>query len=339
MNDKTDLTVIEGGADETPRTEIVQQRSAFDISPQVFKAGLERRKKNRDALMAWIRESLVEDTDYGRIHVVKKEQCPKGKWCDNPTHFSKPSLWKAGAEKICGMMGLRAVWPLLKDYERKGFMDASQVTHVMLRCELLDQHGAVVSEGWGARSLQQDYGDMNKGVKMAKKSSLIDAVLNAGGLSEVFTQDIEDMPEGSIGGADPYQPGEEGLNQSEGLGRTRYPLETHCPIGKQYRNVPWEQIDDGYLGWICTHIDDKPELVERAQRELGSRSVETQEYQDRRREKGLAAPTKKMAEYARELTACRTLQGVLDIKAELPTEFEPGLRTFIATRERELNSK
>jgi hypothetical protein len=51
-----------------------------------------------------------------------------------------------------------------------------------------------VAEGVGARSLAQDYGDVNKALKMAEKSAHIDATLRLAGLSEVFTQDIEDRP-------------------------------------------------------------------------------------------------------------------------------------------------
>ena len=54
----------------------------------------------------------------------------------------------------------------------------------------------LVADGVGARSLKQDYGDINKSLKMAEKSAHIDATLRMAGLSEVFTQDIEDMIHG-----------------------------------------------------------------------------------------------------------------------------------------------
>ena len=60
----------------------------------------------------------VEGTDYGRIHVVSKNKCSLGSRCRNPAHFSKPSLWKPGAEKICGMLGVTVHFPTLHDYEQ-----------------------------------------------------------------------------------------------------------------------------------------------------------------------------------------------------------------------------
>ena len=62
-------------------------------------------------------------------------------------------------------------------------------------CTLMTRNGEVVGEGRGARSLKKDGGDANKAIKMAEKSALIDAVLRTGALSEVYTQDVEDLQE------------------------------------------------------------------------------------------------------------------------------------------------
>ena len=51
----------------------------------------------------------------------------------------------------------------------------------------------MAAEGTGARRVDQDRGDINKSLKMAEKSAHIDATLRVAGLSELFTQDIEDM--------------------------------------------------------------------------------------------------------------------------------------------------
>ena len=338
MNDSTESSAVPAvvnNVTEQPAGQIVQVRSAFDMAPQQFKAGLDRRKKNRDALMTWIREALIENTDWGRIHVIKKDQCPDGKYCSNPYHFSKPSLWKAGAEKISGMMGLRPTWPNLNE-EIDRIRDGSKL--IILKAQLLDIAGSVVSEGIGARSLEADYNDVNKALKMAKKSSLIDAVLNAGGLSEVFTQDVEDMDEKnfSSGGSDPYQKGEDRVDSAMPA-HSGKPLSTHCPIGKEWRNVPWEEVDEGFLRWILEKIDDKPDLVARAQQELGSRSVETTEATDRRRDGKVGnGSQKRLSDFARDITEATSIDQLTLIRDELPEELEPSLRTFLATREREL---
>ena len=166
--------------------------SPLDLPAEVFRSGLDRRKENRAALMEWIAAALVEGTDYGRIHVVGKNKCSHGSRCQNPAHFSKPSLFKPGAEKICGMLGVTVHFPTLHDYER-AVLEGVDIQHIIIRCEILDAGGRVVADGVGARSLKQDYGDINKALKMAEKSAHIDATLRMAGLSEVFTQDLEDM--------------------------------------------------------------------------------------------------------------------------------------------------
>lgn len=155
--------------------------SPLDLPSEVFRAGLDRRGQNRRALMMWVRGSLVDGVDFGCI----------------PTRrgLSKPSLWKPGAEKICGMLGVTIHYPTLGDYEQAALHGVALV-HVILRCEIHDAGSNIVAGGVGARSLKQDSGDLNKSLKMAAKSAHIDATLRMAGLSEVFTQDLEDMKHG-----------------------------------------------------------------------------------------------------------------------------------------------
>lgn len=172
--------------------------SPLDLPAEQFKAGLDRRKANRELLMEWLRSALVEGVDFGRIHVASKERCQfarqgRVKDCGDPHHWSRNSLFKPGAEKITGMLGMTVHYPSLPDYEQ-AVLNGIALTTVMLRCELRDAHGRPVAEGVGARSVGQDYGDINKTLKMAEKSAHIDATLRLAGLSEIYTQDIEDRP-------------------------------------------------------------------------------------------------------------------------------------------------
>ena len=107
--------------------------------------------------------------------------------------MTKPSLRKPGAEKICGMLGVIPTFPTLKDYEQLA-LQGIPIDQIILRCHLLSASGEVLADGVGARSMKQDSGDLNKCLKMACKSAHIDATLRMAGLSEIFTQDIEDMP-------------------------------------------------------------------------------------------------------------------------------------------------
>ncbi len=195
------LPRIEGLPSVTIETSYSQIAAAspFDLPIEVFADGLERRRQNRLAIMNWLRGALVEGTDYGRIHMAGKDKCVyarsgQAELCQTPGHWSRPSLFKTGAEKICGMLGITVHFPSLDDYERAA-LDGLSLRTIILRCELHDGQGRIVAEGVGARNVQQDYGDLNKSLKMAEKSALIDATLRLAGLSEVFAQDLEDMAE------------------------------------------------------------------------------------------------------------------------------------------------
>jgi hypothetical protein len=197
-------TAIEPPRRETPST--LPSASPLDLPNDVFEAGLDRRRRNRAAILGWIRESLVEGTDYGRIHVASRDRCAYAKrgeaaQCPVASHWTKPSLFKPGAEKICGMLGVTVHYPNLTAYEQAA-LAGKHLGTIILRCELHDSQGRVVAEGIGARNVQQDYGDLNKSLKMAGKSAHIDATLRMAGLSEVFTQDLEDMHLGAVSKAE-----------------------------------------------------------------------------------------------------------------------------------------
>lgn len=175
MNDINENEVLVYEEDRT----IHPVANPLDSNPITFKAGLDRRKENRNTLMEWIRSALIEGRDYGSIIINGQK--------------SKPSLLKPGAEKIAGMLGLIPKFPNLSEYE-DSVLNGNKIDIIILKCELQSQAGEVVGEGVGARDvLKQDNGDLNKALKMASKSAMIDATLRCAGISEVFTQDIEEM--------------------------------------------------------------------------------------------------------------------------------------------------
>ena len=121
-------------------------------------------------------EELKEGVDFYRLQVRGKD--------------ANPTLSKAGAEKFLGLFQLQASFaPDLLTWEMLG----KPTDHVIYICTLRTRSGEIVGEGRGSRSLKKDSGDTNKAIKMSEKSALIDAVLSTGALSEVYTQDVEDL--------------------------------------------------------------------------------------------------------------------------------------------------
>ena len=107
----------------------------------------------------------------------------------------KPTLLKPGAEKILMMMGLRSEFEIAdstRNFE-KGFFQ------YQVRCKLL-KGDVLITEGLGScntrerKYLKMDpYTMDNTVLKMAKKRAMVDAALLVASLSDVFTQDIEDI--------------------------------------------------------------------------------------------------------------------------------------------------
>lgn len=107
----------------------------------------------------------------------------------------KPSLLKPGAEKINMLMGCSTEYVIMdktEDYD-KGFFAYN------VKC-IISRNGVLITEGVGncnsreKKYVNQDpYSITNTILKMAKKRSYIDATLSLASLSEIFTQDIEDM--------------------------------------------------------------------------------------------------------------------------------------------------
>jgi hypothetical protein len=183
--------------DPTAHLPALMPSSPLDWPIDRFTQALDRCEVNRRALLKWVQSNLQTGIDYGQIHVVGKDKCRlagdgRADECLDPRHWSKPSLWKPGAEKICGMLGLIPRFPNLAEYE-KAALGAVDVKVIILKCELHTGNGFVAAEGTGARRVDQDRGDINKSLKMSMKSAHIDATLRVAGLSELFTQDIEDM--------------------------------------------------------------------------------------------------------------------------------------------------
>jgi hypothetical protein len=191
----------ETSQDGTGAIPITIPSSPMDYPVERFSQALERREDNRKALLKWIQSNLQAGIDFGQIHVMGKDKCRLAKdgrahECIDPRHWSKPSLWKPGAEKICGMLGLIPRFPNLSEYENV-VLRGEDIKIIILKCELHTGSGFVAAEGTGARRIAQDNGDINKSLKMAEKSSHIDATLRVAGLSELFTQDLEDMNNGA----------------------------------------------------------------------------------------------------------------------------------------------
>lgn len=126
-----------------------------------------------------VRSQFVQGRDYGII----------------PGTGSKPTMLKPGAEKLIMLLGLSSTYEIVestRDFD-KGFFQ------YQIKCTL-KKGDLVITEGIGAANTKErkyvradSFTMDNTVLKMAKKRAMVDAALLVGALSDIYTQDIEDM--------------------------------------------------------------------------------------------------------------------------------------------------
>lgn len=184
-----------------------------------------------------IQNTLVEGHDYGQAFYGA----------------SKPSLLKPGAEKILMLLGLSSEYEIIEkiqDYD-DGFFAYT------VRC-ILKKNGQVITEGLGhCNSKEKKYeGDKqdkymlgNTCLKMAKKRAQVDAALTVGSLSDIFTQDLEDMAEFNKVERLETMDLEDAKNIKIRFGK--YGDNGGKTIGEIY------EIDKGYVKWLSEKARDE----------------------------------------------------------------------------------
>ena len=154
-------------------TEVIKESEAM----LAFKSGVDDLLAKRSYFISQVLPKLVEGQDY---HIIN----------------GRKSLAKGGAELLCSMYNLTAQF--VQDMDTIKAFEGSVKGLVALECNLYDKNNQCVAEARGASTLDKCDGDPNKCVKMAEKSAYISATIRATGLSDVFTQDLEDMPVSAI---------------------------------------------------------------------------------------------------------------------------------------------
>lgn len=216
----TEAAVVEADVEEIIEAEVVTPSRPLPVRRESV-AGLIRPVAKpsevlevQEATRELIAQTLKEDRDYGTIPGTKK-----------------PTLYKPGAERINAAFGCAAQYKIIEkeiDHDRltayvkrswkwgqaKGEKiwseEAGQALGLyryVLLCQLVHREsGVTIGEGVGSCStMEAKYIDRprdleNTVLKMAKKRAYVDATLTTFGLSEQFTQDVEDMDLGDRGG-------------------------------------------------------------------------------------------------------------------------------------------
>lgn len=198
----------------------------------------------------------------------------------------KPSLLKPGAEKINMLMGVATGYEIMSKEEDfdKGFYAYN------IRC-FLSKGGMVICEGVGScnskekKYISQDpHSIANTILKMAKKRAYVDATLSLASLSDIFTQDIEDMPEMAIRGGS----GSATNRYNEG----KSPADTVLTFGKHKGKTIAEiyDSDNGYFDWLLKNNDKMKSTCQAYLDNLNAPAPEQPANDDKTNGKNLAGP-------------------------------------------------
>lgn len=190
-----------------------------------------------------VNQTLVKDKDYGVIPGT-----------------NRPTLLKPGAEKILMILGLQSQYSIKDKVENwdEGFFsytvqatllhDGQLVTEGLgsantreTRYQLKSYDKAQHKKVWDGSTYQDPYTLQNTVLKMAKKRAQVDAALTVGSLSDVFTQDVEDLQQF-------------GREEHAAAARTTKPDEIQITFGK-YKGQTLAQVgatDEGldYIKWL-----------------------------------------------------------------------------------------
>lgn len=213
-DESTELTTVEPSTPPSQALTDLRSQAMATMSPEAMQQGLSQYAECRRTLRVWLLEQMQQGVHYGVppgcepktemrngvLHVgvwFKGRNGGRGeyRWFPETQWKPKPSLYKAGADFVCDTMELVDVYDADMDAWQQ--LGSPKGTFVF-RCRLYPKGVAqipenLVGEGRGVRRTGQKGGDDNNAIKMAKKCAKVDAVLNGYGLSDLFTQDLEDL--------------------------------------------------------------------------------------------------------------------------------------------------
>lgn len=242
-----------------------------------------------------------------QVQAAVQKELKQGHDYDTIPGTSKPTLLKPGAEKLLMMFGLTSEYEIIErieDYERGIFAYTMKCTLSKGNYKITEGVGSCnskenkyrwrwVKEGdlptgidksslkqrsnrWGKVEYQIEndeiYSQANTILKMAKKRAQIDATLTVASLSELFTQDIEDMRQ--------FMQQEEVSNLTD-VEAENVKLTFGKHKGKTLKEV--HEIQPDYLDWLASNA--KEEVMKKAANMVLNSSKNNKESNNKQDEK------------------------------------------------------
>ena len=154
--------------------------------PADMKRALDAFDARRATFREWLFSHFVRGVHYGFPPGCQPDSnVPPEQW------VAKPSLYKAGAEMVVDLMQLNVKFEA--DQEMWAQFGKKAGT-ICVRCRLFNSAGVELGMGSGLfKELEKKKMQGNAALKMAQKRAMVDAVIYTYRLSDLFTQDTEDL--------------------------------------------------------------------------------------------------------------------------------------------------
>lgn len=246
----------------------------LDANVAQFGQQLANRQDNYNQLREYLRNALVPDKDFGKIHVAKN--CNNKYNCDKPGHFSPYTLFSPGSDKILSILGLGCSYDdVMQDY-RRASLKGITINEIFMTARIFSSAGGEpIAEGSGACSLSERSGKINDALKIAQKRARMDAVSRLPGVSALFDEDFFSsiVPQNRP----TYQPSQTAADREHGAQPVSAGKEIPTmPFGK-HKGKKWSEMTDSMLNWVVQNIKDKPDVAYSADKELQRRKLQSDE--------------------------------------------------------------
>lgn len=246
----------------------------LDANTVQFGQQLANRQDNYNQLREYLRNALVPDKDFGKIHVAKN--CSNKYNCNNPGHFSPYTLFSPGSDKILSILGLGCSYDdVMQDY-RRASLKGIKINEIFMTARISSSAGGdPIAEGSGACTLAERSGKINDALKIAQKRARLDAVSRLPGVSALFDEDFfaSIVPQNRP----TYQPAQTNAQrEAEGPKPSAGKEIPTMPFGK-HKGKRWSEMTDSMLHWCVQNIKDKPDVAYSADKELKRRQLQSEE--------------------------------------------------------------
>lgn len=278
-----EVAVVDGETVDTSTGEVLEAGTA--VVPAAERHALAQRRELVGGLIRPVAsiDEIVQAQESVR-EIIQKALKPGRDYGTIPG-TNKPTMYKAGAERTCAAFAVYPDYEILEkeidhnhenvymgwewhptirgkkvDVEKKSY----GLYRYVIKCKIIHREsGLVIGSGVGScSSLESKYisrpRDLeNTILKMAKKRAYVDATLSTFGLSDQFTQDVEDMAEGAFqndgGPVHNDNPGKFGEHLADREAFLDHRLEGGKHQGKTWRELCWGDPSEerGYVRWAC----------------------------------------------------------------------------------------